>query len=405
MKLFLSILWIVILWVASVAGPPEPPEPPPTPEIPKVVVGKHEIAVPKIDTSKIREMTRNLEGMDDKLARLEDLMRDFSDSVKIKDLSIGGDSILIVLSNDSTIFLKGNTASDIKHDDNSFVNVGNKYTVEEGKVVTGNIVNVGADVIVKGVVNGSVMTLGGDIYVTSTGFIRDGAVAVSGKLKVEPGGRVTNVRMAFNESRYNSSHSDSHVFQVMAAIFLMIYVIWLVLAATFTSLLKSNVERVVKVIIARPWKSFFFGYLAYLLALAAIIVLILTILGIPVALVGVPVALFASMVLAVTALSNLIGVKVTGSQEISLRTFLIGTLILAGLPGLFFFIQLVTGSLVMMIFSWIMIGFLVCFIVPLGLGAVLSTRFGTRDLPPGPAAPVPPAETAGPQLAPQAPPA
>ncbi len=388
------------MWVTGIAGPPEPPA---TPEIPKVVIEKHEIVMPEMDTLKLREMTRNMEGMDDKMARMSELMRNFSDSIKIKDLSIGGDSILIVLSNDSTIFLQGNTIANVKHDDNSFVNVGNKYTVEEGKVVSGNIVNVGADVVVKGVVNGSVMTIGGDIYVTSTGFIRDGAVALSGKLKVDPGGRVTNVRMAFNESPYNSDHSDSRVFRVMAAVFLIIYIIWLVLAATFTSLMKSNVERVAKVIIARPWKSFFFGYLAYLLALAAIIVLTLTILGIPVALVGVPVALFAAMVLAVTALSNLIGRRATGSQEISLRTFLIGTLILAGLPGLFFFIQLITGSLVMMIFSWIMIGFLVGFIVPLGLGAVLTTRFGTRDLPPGPVAPVPPAEPAGPQLAPQAP--
>ncbi len=388
------------MWVTGIAGPPEPPA---TPEIPKVVIEKHEIVMPEMDTLKLREMTRNMEGMDDKMARMSELMRNFSDSIKIKDLSIGGDSILIVLSNDSTIFLQGNTIANVKHDDNSFVNVGNKYTVEEGKVVSGNIVNVGADVVVKGVVNGSVMTIGGDIYVTSTGFIRDGAVALSGKLKVDPGGRVTNVRMAFNESPYYSGHSETRVFRVMAAVFLIIYIIWLVLAATFTSLMKSNVERVAKVIIARPWKSFFFGYLAYLLALAAIIVLTLTILGIPVALVGVPVALFAAMVLAVTALSNLIGRRATGSQEISLRTFLIGTLILAGLPGLFFFIQLITGSLVMMIFSWIMIGFLVGFIVPLGLGAVLTTRFGTRDIPPGPVAPVPPAEPAGPQLAPQAP--
>lgn len=403
MKTLLGILISFLTASAVYAGPPEPPEVPQVPESPKVVIGKREIVMPEIDTVKLREMTKNLEGMDDKMARMAELMRNFSDSIKIKDLSIGGDSILIVLSNDSTIFLQGNTISNLKHDDNSFVNVGNKYTVEEGKVVSGNIVNVGADVVVKGVVNGSVMTIGGDIYVASTGFIRDGAVALSGKLKVEPGGRVTNVRMAFNESPYNSGHSDTRVFRVMAAVFLIIYIIWLVLAATFTSLLKSNVEKVANVIIARPWKSFFFGYLAYLLALAAIIVLTLTILGIPVALVGVPVALFAAMVLAVTALSNLVGRRATGSQEISLRTFLIGTLILAGLPGLFFFIQLITGSLVIMIFSWIMIGFLIGVIVPLGLGAVLTTRFGTRDLPPGPVAPVPPAEPAGPQLAPQAP--
>jgi hypothetical protein len=377
MKAFLSILSVIVLWTTGVAGPPEPPE---APEPPPVNVGRHEIIMPVIDTARINRLSKNLEGMDKKLAQYNELMKKYSDSINIKDLTIDNDSITIILSNDSVISLSGGIIPNISHDDNSLVNVGHKYTVKEGDVVNGNIVNVGADVMVEGTVNGSVMTIGGDIYVTSTGYIRDGAVALSGKLKVEPGGRVTNVKMAFDESRRASHTSVSNVFRVMGGIFLGIYIIWLVLAATFTSLMKNNVERVLNVIRARPWKSFLLGYLAYLLAFGAMLVLTISILGIPVAVVGVPVALFAGMVLAVTSISNLIGQRLVGGRQLSFQTFLYGTLLLSGLPGMFFIIQFLSGSLVFMVFNWILIGLLIFIIAPFGLGAVLTTRFGTRSI-------------------------
>jgi hypothetical protein len=379
MKALLSILLLFFLAQSLSAGPPEPPQ---APEPPPTSKSRHEITVSASDTAIMNQLNGDLKGMNEKLARLNKIMGDFSDSIKIKDLTIDNDSITIILSNDSVISFMGGAMPSISHDDNSLVNVGHTYTVKENDVVNGNIVNVGADVVVDGKVNGSVMTIGGDIYVSSTGYIRDGAVALSGKVKVESGGRVTNVRMALNESRGGSHGSESSVFRVMGAIFLGIYVIWLILAATFTSLMKNNVERVSSVIKARPLKSFLLGYLAYLLAFVAMLILTISILGIPVALVGVPVALFAGMVLAVTSLSNLIGQRVLGEREISFQTFLYGTLVLSGLPGLFFMIQFLSGSLAIMVFSWIMIGLLIFIIAPLGLGAVLTTRFGTRTIPP-----------------------
>jgi hypothetical protein len=379
MKALLNILLAVLFTGVSFAGPPEPPGPA---EPPAVISGHPDITLPEIDTSEINKLKQNLKGMNKRVAELNALLEGLSDSIDIKDLTIDNDSIIIKLSNDSIIFISPGALTDIPHDDNSLVNVGHTYTVKEGETVNGNIVNIGADVIVRGTVNGSVMAIGGNIYVTSTGYVRDGAVALSGKLKVESGGRVTNVKMAFNESRHASHSSDATVFRVMGAVFLMIFVFWLILAATFTSFMKDNVLRVMNVIKVRPWKSFLFGYLAYVLAFAAMLVLTISILGIPVALVGVPVALFAGMVLAVTSLSNLVGQKLVKAPEMSFQTFLYGTLILGGLPGLFFIIQFLSGSLTIMVFSWILIGFFVFIIVPFGLGAVLSTRFGTRTIPP-----------------------
>jgi hypothetical protein len=159
--------------------------------------------------------------------------------------------------------------------------------------------------------------------------------------------------------------------------------------------MKPNVERVAMQIKARPWKSFLFGYLSYILAFLLLIALTISILGIPLAFLGVPLALAAAMVLSTTALSCILGERAIGGGELTFKTFLYGTLILAGLPGLLFFMQLITGSMVLMIFSWILIGVFIFLIVPIGLGAVLMTRFGTRE---AKAAPTP---TSEPQLAPQ----
>jgi hypothetical protein len=372
--------------------------PPPVLNIPKI----------KLDTMKLNKMVQGLERMDSSLVKLDKMMLRISDSIKVKDISIGGDSIVITLSNDSVLWLQSSSGTPtLPRHDNSFVNVGTKYTVEEGKVINGNIVNIGGDVIVKGTVNGSVWTIGSNIYVSPTGYIQDGAIAVSGKLKVDPGGQVTNLKLSLNDSRHGMQESPTNMFRVMAVIFLGIYVIWMVLASTFASLMKVNVGRVANLVRARPWKSFFIGYLTYLLAFAAIIVLTISILGIPLAIVGVPVALFAGMVLAVTALSCMIGQRLTNSQETNFRTFLYGSLVLSGLPGLFFLIQLITGSMVIMIFSWLFIGLLIFVVAPFGLGAVLSTRFGTRTILSTPTPPPPASQVTPPtaQIAPQTPPA
>jgi hypothetical protein len=377
-KRLLIILLIGVCAVPALAGPPEIPEPPETPE-PAVSSGLPKaLALAKDSIESMKNLEKKLAGMDEKLAKYDNLLRILKDSLEISEISIGGDSIVIRLSNDSIIAFQGGDAPQIEGKDNSLVNVGHRYTVDEGEIFNGNLVNIGADVIVKGTVNGSVWTFGGDIYVTSTGRVGD-AIAFSGKVKQEPGGQISNLHMAFRESKSEYRENRLNGYSVMAIVFLIIFFAWMILSATATSLMKPNVTRLVDFIKAGPAKAFFMGYMAYLLALAAMIALLITILGIPLALIGVPVAVLAGMVLSSTALSNLIGRKILNKGEISFKTFTVGALVLSGLPGLFFLIQLVTGSVVIMVFSWLFIAFFIFMVAPFGLGAVLKTRFGTRD--------------------------
>ncbi len=394
MRLFLSILLALALAAVCLAGPPEP-EIPDLPEIPEPP------DIPDLDAldslEALRDIDIKMRDMDVKLKDLERLLRNIEDSIEIQDIMIGGDSIVVVLSNDSVIAIESVNKIEKIGKDNSIISFG-WYVVPEDKVIDGNIINIGSDVTVKGTVNGTVMTLGGNIYVTSTGYVQD-AIALSGKVKQEAGGQIASMRIALKDAKIGPDNEVTNPYRVMAVVFLIIYFTWLILSATFTSLLRKNVARTAIMIEANPWMSFVKGYLTYLLALAALIALLVSILGIPLAVVGVPVALFACMILAVTALANLIGQRILHTDEISIKTFLFGNLALAGVPGILFLLQAITGSLVIMIFSWIVIGIFVLIIVPFGLGGVLATRFGTREpkLPPPPTPPPAPATPLAPQ--------
>lgn len=420
MKLLSTIAFVLILVAQVLSGPPEPPTPPEPPRISefskeqkaKLDSLKIKIELDKREFAKSRNMTdsamqafrKAMKGMKGSLPNMDSLLKSLNmlapassllaqsesltismiDSLggktKIRDILIEGDSIRLTFNDDKTITFPGKKNGPGGAGNESSVTIGKKIVINEGETRNGNIVNLGADVVVKGQVNGSVMTMGGDIYVASTGFIRDGAVAISGKVKQEAGARIGSVNVAMNEAGHHPfTHGEpANPYRIMARVFLIIYVIWVFLSAVLTSLMKPNILHVEQSITSRPWRAFFMGYLAYIITGAVIIGLTITLIGIPVGWFGVPLVLLASMILAETAISNIIGQRVSNNHDITLKNYLYGTLILSGLPGLLFFFQLITGSLVLMIFSWIVIGIFIFGIIPFGLGAVLATRFGTR---------------------------
>jgi hypothetical protein len=400
MKNFLLAILFGFLALPAFGGPPEPPSTPDIPPVPDTRRLERELdrLNQEFDSTRIHEMEERLRDaeiplreMDKRLAELENLTRNLHDSLFINDIKIGGDSIIIVLSNDSILaFHDLKMVQRAKGGDNDIFGFGSRTVIDEGRFVDGDVVQFFGDVAVNGMVSGGVLTIFGNIYVSSTGYIEESAVAIFGKVKKEPGGQIANLHIDFSEGRSGpSENTAANTYRVMAIVFLIIYFVWLALSATFSSLLRGNIVRIAEHIKLRPWKSFFMGYLAYLLVFALLIALMISILGIPLAILGMPLLLLAAMILSTSALNNLIGARIVHTDEISHRTFLYGTLVTAVIPGLLFLLQLITGSLVLMIFSWILIGCFIFLVIPLGLGAVLSSRFGTRDpkLPPSPEMP------------------
>jgi ABC-type multidrug transport system fused ATPase/permease subunit len=364
MKLLTLIISVVLIAGLAYAGPPEPPEPPEPMEAMEVLLGLESLAV-------LDEPLTTIKG-------LERILLDIEEGLEITEISIGGDSIIIRLSNDSIFILSDFDDQSAHRAGEDIVQVGRRIIIEENEVVRGDVVSAFGDIIVKGTVNGGVLAFSGDIYVTSTGNIKEGAVAISGKVKQDPGARIGTVIWKTDIPRSVSRMADRTPFRVMGFVFLVVLLVWMVLSATCASIFQANVARVVDHIKSDFVTSFLKGYLVYLLAFTAFIILLITILGIPLALLGMPITLIAGMILGSTALSNMVGEKMLHADRLSFKTFLYGSAALGAVPALFFFVQMITGSMVLMIFSWILIGLFLFVIIPFGLGAVLSTRFGTR---------------------------
>ncbi len=333
-----------------------------------------------IDTYAIKDLEKKLLKLRKKIEGMGKVLDGIDEGLWIEELILGGDSIYIMLSNDSSFtFRYSEDLEEMATSRNDIVHFRKPITIEEDEVIEGDVVSAFGDIIVHGTVEGTVIAFSGDIYISSTGTVENGALAFSGKVKREPGSRVGAVTWGSRYVQTELREYDRSIYRTMGLIFFIIYVIWLVLSATCASLLKSNVKTVGRYIEASGIiKSYFIGYLAYFLAFLIFIGLCITILGLPLALLGVPLALLAASILSSTALSNLIGARILNAENYSFRTFLYGNLFLGLIPGLFFLVQTITGNLTIMIFSWIMIGLFLFIILPVGQGAVLSTRFGTR---------------------------
>ena len=172
-----SALLLALLMAASssLAGPPKLEEGEDTVKV--VIKEGDDVLEIKIDESGIKVIT--LDGEE-----YSALVDEKSHIVIGKDGVVVGDlKILERLKDFGVVLQEEENGEDI-------VKVGRDIIIGEEEKVTGDVVALWGDVTVKGRVAGSVVAVNGDIYVTSSGYIRKGATSVGGEIKVEPGGRV-----------------------------------------------------------------------------------------------------------------------------------------------------------------------------------------------------------------------
>lgn len=328
----------------------------------------------------IKNLELKIQKLDKRYKGIGIVLEGLDDGFEIDELILDGDSIFLRLDNDSEFIFRYAEIPDEDYSSrNDIIRFGTTIIIEEDEIIEGDVISVFGDVIVNGTVEGEVNTFSGDIYIASTGYVANGVVAISGKIKREPGSRVGSVTFSTHRSSTDFGDDDRAVYRMMAFVLSIIFVIWFILTATCASLMRTNVKKIEQHIKSDGLiKSFFWGYLIYFLGFLAFIGLLITIIGIPVALLGLPLAFLAATVLSSTVISNLIGQKILPSDNQTFKTFLYGSLYLYLLPGLLFLVQLITGNLVIMIFSWIVISIFIFIIFPIGLGAVYKTRFGYR---------------------------
>ncbi len=390
MNKLLPIIFSVLLVRAAFPAPPEPAQPSEFPEL--LMRSEAEDSIMDalmVSAESLQATLPNKEflkqQLQDKIFILEErykglgnILKELDKGLELKELTLEGDSVVIVLDNDSIFSFSYDPSEPAYKIKTDKVHFAGKLVIGENETIEGDVVSAFGDIIVKGTVEGGVFAMSGDIYVASTGYIEGTAAAFSGKIKLEPGARVEGPTMDGKKRISYNTIDDRGPFRIMATVFLILFFIWIVLSATAASLLKKNINCLIESIRINPWRSFFKGYLVFALTPLAFIALCITILGIPLALLALPLMVIGAMVLAGTAVSIIVGSKILHTDDMSFKTFIYGSLALGTSPFLFFLFQLLTGSMVLMVFSWIIIAIFIFLVLPIGLGAVLSTRFGTR---------------------------
>jgi len=256
-------------------------------------------------------------------------------------------------------------------------------TVEVDEVVHGSIIAIG-EVTVRGVVEGDVISYD-QVTISSTGLI-EGDVRAPEIVKMR-GGTILG-------ERYETELPDIDIPSIVLFEKTSFTAFWVILIIFFSLLFfgligigvaLKPINRVKLCLEQQFIKSFFVG-LAGWFALGPLMgILVLTIIGIPVAVLVLPLALFLGIILGILAVCQLTG-QLSG-RYLGMGK---GTLIKQIIPGLvILYLPWIMMSLFMISSSGVAKGVSVLFmviaiviwsvVVSAGIGAVVLTRFGTRE--------------------------
>jgi hypothetical protein len=279
------------------------------------------------------------------------------------------------------------------------VKFGKDITIEEGEEITGDVVALGGDVRVNGLVEGDVVSIGGGIRVSSSGIIGKDAVSIGGEIVQEPGAIIKgNIQeLGFLPGRLLGFHTGPHFLWSVSFIFSLFKILFLFfLGILVLALVPKNVQKVKDKITKNPWQSVLIGFLGEILILPAFILLLITIIGIPVAIIILPLAILLAFLLGYTSVSLLIGEKLKQSTNLQPQTQML-TLVLGILAVEFAslfasFLRIFWGFFSPFALIFAILGTLITYVaLTIGFGGAILTLLGTRpkDKPIPPATPAP----------------
>lgn len=276
----------------------------------------------------------------------------------------------------------------------------------EGKVIGGR------DVIVNGLVTGDVVCLR-TVTVTRYGEVRGDVIAR--KIRKESGGRILGTRKEVPFPKLPGIDIVPRTGIMSGLISISITLMAIFLTLIVLALFSEPTRRIVAKIRRNTVASFFWGLLFWFSLAPLFVLLLITIIGIPIAILVYPLVVAATIVLAYVAAAYFIGERLTEFLRWPAKSkylkAIIGVVVLELSRALF-----VLGALIG--FGFLENLFLVIFIVinflalTIGLGAVITSRFGRKpkdsaaadDRPMVPPSPPKIPETPSPVPAPPTPP-
>ncbi len=232
-------------------------------------------------------------------------------------------------------------------------------------VTVDNAVTIAGDLKIDGEVAGDAVAILGNMTVGSTGKVKGNAVVIFGKLIKESGAEISDKTFEFSLTKFGCGKScllpllGIWVVGVGLVVFIGFGAIFLLIAALFTHKVgkaSSFAER-------HLWRSFYYGFIAFVLILPITIFLLISVVGIP----------LVPLLFIILSAATLFGYAVM-SQLIGLYFFRY-----LKKPGQPMVIEVLIGFLILAAISFVpVVGALVKIAVWMaGLGATIATRFGT----------------------------
>lgn len=250
------------------------------------------------------------------------------------------------------------------------VKIGSDVTIEEGTKVH-NVLAIGGQVTVDGVVENNIVSLGGSVVLTRTAVVRGNVFALGGIIVrgrgAEVHGNVTEINADDISSAIANALSEewegwSWIFAIVSvAIFLGV----LLLTILVVFLIPKPVRLIASAVREKPFKVTVWGLAGLVLVVPLAVLLAVSVVGIVLIPLEMAIVLCAVLIGFISA-SQLVGQKLFAILKRQDQSMMRET---------------VWGLIVLWLIGWIpYVGWMVkvCAIV-LGLGGVLLTRFGTNQ--------------------------
>ena len=276
-------------------------------------------------------------------------------------------------------------------EDKNIIKIGSDVTIESGMKVR-NVVTIGGQITVDGVVDNNVVAIGGSVVLTKKAVVGGNVLSLGGVIVSARDAQVSGSLTEINSSNLYETLTAALSSEwegwswIFAIISLAIFLVILVVALLIAALLPKPVRIVAEAIRENTFKVVLCGILG--LVLIAPLALLLTISVVGIALIPLEVIIVVcSVLLGFIAVGQLIGGSVLHRLKRPNRGMVRETF---------------WGLIVLWLIGWIpYIGWMVKAVaIVLGLGAVLITRFGTHKgwecTPPAPDAIVPAPDTVAP---------
>jgi hypothetical protein len=253
----------------------------------------------------------------------------------------------------------------------NIVKIGADLIIEKDQTVN-NVVDIGGQVTVYGLIEGNVLAVGGSVVLTNNAVVRGNVVCVGGVIVKGSGAQVFGDITEINSA--NISTAVASVFRgelegwslIFNIISLCFFAVIFIIALLMTILIPRPLTAIVHEIQSHKAKSFFWGFLATLTMVPFFMLLVISIIGItliPLAFTMLLLALILGYIAAGTLIGNFIFIRIFRGR----KKTLVG--------------QTLLGLILLWLIGWIpYIGWIVkVFALTLGLGGVLLALFSRKE--------------------------